>query len=155
MTVGIRTIKVNGVMYAFDRISGKRLWFTDEQLENQELVMEQFQDLPVMIGCHQYALMNGAAFVGTGMKIVALDKKTGKVLVKPREVPPNGQFYALTADPKTSTIEFIRQDYRLKFTPETKSPTGMSDQERRLAHCLLHRRRQYGAESRRFKCKER
>jgi outer membrane protein assembly factor BamB len=127
VTVGIRTIKVNGVMYAFDRITGKRLWYTDEQLENQELVLEQFQELPVMIGCHQYALLQNGAFVGTGMKVVALDKKTGKALVKPREVPPNLQFHALTADPKTSTIEFIRQDYRLKFTPDTKQPTGMLD----------------------------
>ena len=46
----LRTQKVNGPLYAFDRGTGKRLWcYGDGLLENQWLVLEQFADLPVII----------------------------------------------------------------------------------------------------------
>ena len=36
-TQAIRAVRVNGVMYAFDRATSRRLWHTDEQLEDQNI----------------------------------------------------------------------------------------------------------------------
>ncbi len=50
LTPGIRALRVNGHMYCFDRATQKRLWFTDEQFENQQIILDQFQDLPILLG---------------------------------------------------------------------------------------------------------
>jgi outer membrane protein assembly factor BamB len=123
LTPGIRTLRVNGTMYCFDRASKKRLWYTDEQMENQQIILDQFQDLPLIIGAHWYNQVNNGVFVGNGLRVIALDKATGRALFR-KEVAPNGPFHALNADPKTGTVELIRSDLRIKFAPEDNKPTG-------------------------------
>src|SRR5205085_1274477 len=74
---GIRQVKVNGAVYCFNKSTGKRLWYTDEQLENQMIIMEQFEDLPVLMAATVY--YNNNNFGGTyGIKVMAIEKETGK-----------------------------------------------------------------------------
>ena len=123
LTPGIRTLRVNGHMYCFDRATSKRLWRTDEQFENQQIILDQFQDLPLVIGAHWYNRINNGVFEGNGLRVAAIDKRTGMSLFR-KEVAPNGPFHALTADPKTGIIELIRSDLRIKFQPEDMKPQG-------------------------------
>lgn len=124
VTPGIRTLKVNGHMYCFDRATKKRLWYTDEQLENQQIILDQFQDLPILLGAHWYNQVNNGVFVGNGMKVVAIDKATGRTLFR-KELGQNATpFHALNADPKTGTVELIRSDLRIKFVPDDGKPSG-------------------------------
>jgi hypothetical protein len=112
----LRSQKVNGPIYAFDRGSGKRLWVYNEVLENQWLVLEQFADLPVIIAAapvmkenNQYQHM-----------VVVIEKERGKLLFD-KSVPYNGNFFQnLHVDQKNGTISMNRYDTRVLITPEEK-----------------------------------
>jgi outer membrane protein assembly factor BamB len=124
VTPGMRTLHVNGSIYCFDRATGKRLWFSEEQFENQQIILDQFQDLPIILGAHHYNRINNGVFEGNHFRVVALDKQTGRSLFR-KEVPPQGPFHALTADPKTGIIELIRADLRIKFSPDDKPTSAL------------------------------
>ena len=123
LTAGIRTMRVNGHMYCFDRTTRKRLWFTDEQLDNQQIILDQFQESPIILGAHWYNRVNNGVFEGNGLRVVALDKRTGSALFR-KEVAPNGPFHALNVDSKNGTVELIRADLRIKFVPDEGKPTS-------------------------------
>ncbi|MCE9533946.1 MAG: PQQ-binding-like beta-propeller repeat protein [Planctomycetes bacterium] len=123
LTPGIRTLRVNGHIYCFDRTTKKRLWVSEEQFENQQIILDQFQDLPIVIGAHWYNRINNGVFEGNGLRVVALDKRSGKALFR-KEVPPAGPFHALNTDPKTGTVELIRSDMRIRFTPDDGKPAS-------------------------------
>ncbi len=117
LTPGIRTLRVNGHMYCFDRATAKRLWFTEEQLENQQIVLDQFQDLPIVLGASSFNRINQGVFEGNGVRVIGLDKRSGNRLYD-KEISPSGAFHALMVDPRTGTVELIRNDVRIKFLPD-------------------------------------
>jgi outer membrane protein assembly factor BamB len=123
---GMRTVRVNGHMYCFDKASGKRLWFTDEQLENQTVILEQFHDLPVLLAATQFTKVNNGVFERNGVSVMAIEKATGRARYR-KEVGPNGQFHALVTDPKAGSIELWRHDLRIRFTPDDGKTTGAAD----------------------------
>ena len=124
VTPGMRTLHVNGTIYCFDRASKKRLWFTEEQFENQQIILDQFQDLPIVLGAHHYNRINNGVFEGNRFRVVAIDKQTGRSLFI-KELQQGVAFHALTADPKTGVIELIRSDLRIKFSPDEKPSSAL------------------------------
>jgi len=123
VTPGIRMLRVNGPIYCFDRATRKRLWFTEELFDNQQIVLDQFQDVPIVLGAHLHNRINNGIFEGNALKIVAIDKRTGVCLFK-KEVQQNQPFHALHVDPRAGTIEFIRGDMRVKFSPDDGKATS-------------------------------
>jgi outer membrane protein assembly factor BamB len=126
-TQAIRSIKVNGHMYAFDRASGKRLWYTDEQLEDQNIALEQFTDLPIILAAANYQKVNAnGAVEAPTMKFVALDKATGKLKYY-KSSPNQGQYYSIVTDPKTGTIDVLNYSgQRVRFVPDDGKSVGSS-----------------------------
>ena len=114
---GMRFMKVNGAMYCFDKATKKRLWYTDEQFENQAIILEQFQDLPIIIAAMQYTKFNNGQLESQGVRVVAIDKKTGNARFR-RDLSPNSQFYTLESDARTGVIQLWRPDLRIRFAPE-------------------------------------
>jgi outer membrane protein assembly factor BamB len=128
-TIAIRSVKVNGHMYAFERATGRRLWYTDEQLEDQNISMEQFADLPIILAANQYQKFaaNGN-FEGQFMKFVALDKATGKLKFYKQGVSQGQQYYSIISDPKTGTIEVLNYSgQRVRFVPDDGKTVGSKD----------------------------
>ena len=121
----IRSVKVNGPMYAFERASGKRLWYTDEQFEGQRISMEQFADLPIIIAATSYyKLAPNGAVESQNQRVIAVDKKTGKYLYY-KVSPITGQFYSVIADPKSGTIEVLNSSgHRVRSRRTTASRLG-------------------------------
>ncbi len=117
LTPVIRGLRVNGCMYCFDRNTQKRLWFTDEQLENQQIILDQFRDLPVVLGANVY---NGV-IDRNEVSVMAIDKRTGCCLYR-NKLTANAHFNALNADPRTGVVELIRADMRIKFTVDENKP---------------------------------
>ena len=127
-TQAIRSLRVNGTMYAFERATGKRLWYTDEQLEDQNIALEQFADLPVVFAANMYQKFaaNGN-FEGQFMKFVALDKATGKLKFAKQGVN-QGQYYSVLTDPKAGTVEILNYSgHRVRFAPDDGKPVGALD----------------------------
>jgi outer membrane protein assembly factor BamB len=127
-TQAIRSVRVNGAMYAFDRTNGKRLWFTDEQLDDQNISMEQFSELPIILAASQYQKFaaNGN-FEGQFLKFVALDKETGKLKFAKQGVG-QGQYHAIVTDPRAGTIEvFNYSNQKIRFAPDDGKSVGAAD----------------------------
>jgi outer membrane protein assembly factor BamB len=127
-TQAIRSIRVNGPMYAFDRKTGQRLWYTDEQMEDQNVALEQFADLPIIIAASMYQKFaaNGN-FEGQYMKFVALDKATGKLKYAKQGVN-QGQYYSIVSDPKAGTIEVLNYSgHRVRFAPDDGKTVGSAE----------------------------
>jgi outer membrane protein assembly factor BamB len=124
-TQAIRSVRVNGPMYAFDRKNGQRLWFTDEQMDDQNVSLEQFADLPIIIAASQYQKFaaNGN-FEGQFMKFLAIDKATGKLKYAKQGVS-QGQYYSIVTDPKAGTIEVLNYSgHRVRFSPDDGKTVG-------------------------------
>lgn len=110
----LRSQKVNGPLYAFDRATRKRLWYYGDVLEHQWLVLEQFAELPVIIASAPVMNENNAY---THM-VVVIEKERGR-LVMNKPVVYNGNFFMnLTVDPKNHTISMNRYDTRIVISPD-------------------------------------
>jgi outer membrane protein assembly factor BamB len=117
----LRTVPVNGPLYAFDRTTGRRLWSYGEGLfENQMLVLEQFSEMPVIIAAGPVQPMNGGAQT---YPVVVLEKARGRIVFE-RNVAFNHQFFHnLSVDPKNGTIDLNRPDsVRISIVPDDARP---------------------------------
>lgn len=112
----LRTHRVNGPMYCFDRGSGRRLWYVEGVLENQGIVLERFADLPVIIAAAPIMEKNMSVY-----KIVVIEKERGiQRFVK--SIPNNGNFFQnLTIDLKNGTVDLHRYDMRIHISAEDDS----------------------------------
>ncbi len=113
----LRSQKVNGPIYAFDRATGKRLWVYADVLENQWLVLQQFADLPVLIAAAPMSRTNPQGQTVQGYAVVVIEKERGR-LVLDKMVPHNGFYQGLTVDHKNGTITMNRFDSRVVIKPD-------------------------------------
>ncbi len=117
----VRSQKVNGPLYAFDRGSGKRLWFFEGLFENQQLVLEHFMELPVLIASSA-PIMN-ANGSGYNHSVVVIEKERGRLILEKSVVYNGNMFMNLVIDAKNGTISMNRYDTRILITPdEPKKP---------------------------------
>lgn len=119
---------VNGVGYAFDRGSGKRLWYMETEFQNQRLIVERFDDLPCLLVANPMYMNdpNAPNFGGgrnpnggTVHKIAAIDKANGAVR-EMKDLPYNGNWLqGLYQDEKTGAWEFggVNNQQRITVTP--------------------------------------
>ena len=112
----IRSYAINGPLYAFDRASGKRLWyFGDGLLENQMLILEQFADLPVIIVAGPMTNQQVRQVV---YPVVVIEKARGRIVLD-RSVSYNGQFFqTLTVNMKNGTVDMNRFDTSIRISPD-------------------------------------
>jgi len=113
---------VNGACYAFDRTTGKRLWYTDGQFLRQQLCLERFEDMPCLVASNPaYVDPDGKqAAINNGQythQVLAVDKRTGLLKVY-KNNQSQGPFQALVHDGKTGGFEFWNYNLRLKISAE-------------------------------------
>ena len=110
----MRSLIVNGPIYAFERTTGKRLWYNEDALENQWLILERFADLPVIIAAAPSTDKNGNQ---TSYKAVVIEKDQGALRLN-KGLPYNGNFFqSLTVDLKNGEINLHRYDVKVKISP--------------------------------------
>jgi hypothetical protein len=110
----VRNIPVNGVAYAFNRTTGKRLWFTESLFENQVLFLERFEDLPALVAA---AGKTNPKTGGRSYMIAVLDKQLGKLRYYDGH-QESSHFMAVHTDPRTRSVEFWRFDLRVRISPD-------------------------------------
>jgi hypothetical protein len=114
----IRTHKVNGPLYAFDRATGKRLWHYGHGLfENQLLVLEQFSDMPVIIATSPMFHRNRQGQAPYSTPVVVIEKERGRLLFD-KATPNNNVFQNLSVNYKNGTIDLNRYDLRIAISPD-------------------------------------
>jgi outer membrane protein assembly factor BamB len=117
----IRTRRVDGSMYCFDRNTHKRLWFTDEQFDNQQIILDHFRDLPIILAANFRRRINNGVIEENAGNVMAIDKRTGCCLYTSKMMPNVG-FNALEVDPRKGVLELVRRDIRIKFTADETKP---------------------------------
>jgi outer membrane protein assembly factor BamB len=117
----IRTHKVNGPLYAFDRSTGKRLWHYGNGLfENQMLILEQFAELPVIMAASPIRNPNNQY----SYQVVVLEKARGRLILE-RPVLYNGNFFQnMNVNLKNGTIDLNRYDLRIYISPDDSGKTN-------------------------------
>jgi outer membrane protein assembly factor BamB len=107
---GIRSLSVNGPLYALSRATGKLEWVCDF-VPHQMLLLEQVEDLPILLFTAQYSkTANGLD--RSMVKVTGVDKRTGK-LIYDKEFTQSTPFHALKIDPQAGLIELVRQDLKI------------------------------------------
>lgn len=119
-TNSIRTHPINGPIYAFDRLSGKRLWSYGDGmglLENQMLILEQFSELPVIMIAGPMQNQNRQLTY----PVVILEKARGRIIFD-RPIQYNGNFFHnLHVDSKNGIIQLNRFDMRIQISPDDQA----------------------------------
>jgi outer membrane protein assembly factor BamB len=121
----MRAVPVNGMLYVYDRATGKLRWDSDGKIDHQLLLLEQFNDLPVVILTAQYQKANaqGGNPANRWMGILAFDKQTGKAVLD-KEEPTNGiQFFQLAADIERKSIELVSVELKFRLVQEGEAST--------------------------------
>lgn len=116
----ISSQKVNGVMYAFNKSTGKMLWHTlDEVLEDQQIILNHFGTLPIILAAAHQQKQNPQGFVEQQTaRVIAIDKETGAFRYA-KSSNYQGQYHSLTIDPKTGIVELQNTaNYRVRFAPD-------------------------------------
>jgi outer membrane protein assembly factor BamB len=122
---GMRSLRINGPLYALSRTSGKLEWVCDF-LPHQALLLEQVQDLPILLFTTQYNKtgVNGS-MERQAVRVTGVDKRTGKLLYD-KEFAPSNQFQSLRTDPQAGLIELVRPDLKIAFRVENNQ-AAMAD----------------------------
>jgi outer membrane protein assembly factor BamB len=115
-TANIRYKTVNGPIICFDRKTSELKWFTRGQFENQKLIMDRFQEMPVLLAASDF---HDGQTGTAGCEIMAIDKASGKVKYFDKKLASNGPFQSLELDPKTGNFELKRYDTRIIISSST------------------------------------
>ncbi len=123
----IRFTEVNGVIRAFDRETGGLNWVTNAPIEEQILLLDSFEESPVLLmTAIQIRQPPAGPGVPGGNQVQvsctrSIDKRTGKVLYRKELNDANNapdQFYLLQVDARTGTVDLVNANMRLRHVIE-------------------------------------
>jgi hypothetical protein len=100
--LGMRSVSVNGYLYAFERGSGDVYWFTSAK--NQFLILDQFSDLPVVF---LTARSHGLREWVPKVSVVIVEKQGGRTVFDLKDLKREKPFYAVRIHPESGTIDFV------------------------------------------------
>jgi outer membrane protein assembly factor BamB/tetratricopeptide (TPR) repeat protein len=135
--LGMRTVPLNGYLHAFDRKSGNLVWDYSSREMPQYILLEQFDDLPLVFLTARSLDGNAAVQAGVpGMivrgrvmpgnmapevKILSIHKGTGKVVcnekLSARSATP---FFGVRVDLRANTVELLSQQWKIIHYPLTE-----------------------------------
>jgi hypothetical protein len=119
---GLRSIPVNGSVYAFDRANSKLKWVISD-LQSQQLVLEQWKELPVLLFTSRYQRRDRGGFSPQTVGLECYEKSSGKTKFRQPSLGQHIQnFYALVNDIRGGKIELIGTNYKLTCTLDEKTP---------------------------------
>jgi tetratricopeptide (TPR) repeat protein len=129
---GMREVPVNGYLHAFSRRDGS--YWNSHIDEPLHLLLEQFQDLPlVLLTARPFdqnaalGLPPGVRIRGGGMtgnpreiRVLSIHKGTGKVVCN-EKLPANNttNFFAVRIDPRANTVELLSEQWRIIHYPNS------------------------------------
>jgi hypothetical protein len=114
---GLRSVPVNGMVYSFDRKTGKLKYHNPVQ--NQHMVLSMFDELPVLIFTSRYQQWVGNPPARSAMQVcrgLAFEKHTGKRCWENDHVPINMYFHGLSMDHRTGKVELTGANLKVTMT---------------------------------------
>jgi outer membrane protein assembly factor BamB len=121
---GIRTLSVNGPLYALNRGTGKLEWVCDF-VPHQMLLLEQVRDLPVLLFASQYN-KSANGYAQSKARVTGVDKRTGK-LIYDKEFGSQWSFHTLRIDARAGLIELVRQDMTIRLRADGGQQAALAE----------------------------
>jgi hypothetical protein len=120
---GLRSIPVNGMVYSFSRKTGKYVWYVP--IKNEQMVLSQFEDLPMVLFAAQYQEWFGAGVARTVRQVAtgtAIAKHNGMMWWGggDERLSYNVPFYVLEIDHRTGKVEFTCYNKKVILTSRPK-----------------------------------
>ncbi|OAI48364.1 hypothetical protein AYO44_07255 [Planctomycetaceae bacterium SCGC AG-212-F19] len=119
---GMRCVGVNGTIYGLRR-DGTVLWHNP--VAKQMLVMEQFADLPILLftaRSNDWLLQGGNRINQHVVKVLTIQKQTGKRLFDKQINANINNFHTIVADAQAGTIDLI--SFNMKIRHALDKPEG-------------------------------
>ncbi len=111
ISVNVPSIPVNGMLYVFDRQTGKRLW--NQEFQNQHLVLNEQNSLPVALLVARNHKRTGNRSTSI-IHLQAVDQQTGKSLLN-WEAPIESNIRSLDVDYRQKMIEILTFNVRIRL----------------------------------------
>jgi PQQ-like domain/PQQ enzyme repeat len=116
----------NGLVYAFDRATGKPLWPVPALVEGYHAVLNQGVDLPLIV-LMKWSQSGGMAETGEGRSsILCLDRRTGRALHQKELTQPQANFFNCelsgNRERNTVTLAMPTESLTLRFTNDPVPP---------------------------------
>lgn len=121
---GLKGLGANGMIYSFDGKTGELNWYNN--VENQVLLLDEFERIPVVILTSRYRQWQGGMRVAQENLTVmqSYDKKTGKLLFTrvDRNQGQIQQFHSVKLDARAGRIDLLT--YNLAWTHRLDTAPG-------------------------------
>ncbi|MGE3804500.1 MAG: PQQ-binding-like beta-propeller repeat protein [Gemmataceae bacterium] len=113
---GMNALSLNGALYGFARHNEKSFWRSAADIKNTMIVIDHFEDLPVILcTARYYEWDQGGRRRTTVVSTRAFEKRTGKLKLDDRSNTVS-QFYTLNVDPLTPHVELVGNNARVDLT---------------------------------------
>jgi len=115
---------VDGLVIAWDRQTGRMLWRTS--VEEQNLVLDRFAESPLLVFLsREWKQVAQASY--TKLRLLVLDKVTGRVRLTSESPSLFGGFHGLKVLPGTTGVELTSYNMRLRLTPQGQAADAASE----------------------------
>ncbi len=78
---------VNGLVYAFDRTTGKAIWPAPAVVRNRGIVLSQPRDIPLLVFAERKTVRDAATGGGSQLRLLCLDQETGQTVYRNDTLP--------------------------------------------------------------------
>jgi hypothetical protein len=119
--LGMRTVPVNGMIYAFERDKGGVAWYVPAK--EQMLVLDQFRELPIVFLTSRrqdfQAIRRGGGGQSSMVSAMSIEKRSGRVLFATDQNLTNGaHFWGVRVDTRASTVDCLSSNLRITHYPD-------------------------------------
>ncbi len=108
------SVRAHGTLYAWNRADGKLAWKQD--VKHQNLVVDRFRSLPVMLFVSRSWKPKGNMNIGT-LSIQAIHKQSGKVLHDSTTPSMYSGFHSIQVNASEPSIELKSYNLRMRLVP--------------------------------------
>ncbi len=121
----LASIRMNGTIYCWNR-KGHQFAWPPLEIKHQNLVIDRFSTLPVLLCVSRSWKPRGPANIGIGtLNLTAIHKQTGKMLIN-AEIPSSySGFHAVGINPGEPSIDLKSYNMRLRLAP-TDGPVAVA-----------------------------
>ncbi|WP_397571532.1 PQQ-binding-like beta-propeller repeat protein [Schlesneria sp. T3-172] len=128
----LASIRMNGTLYCWNRKSNAFMWPPCE-VKNQNLVVDRFSTLPVILCVSRSWKQRGRINIGTGtLNITAIHKQTGQKLIDSEIPSAFSGFHAISFNVDEPSIDLKSYNMRMRLVP-TDGPVAAAPETKPAA----------------------
>ena len=123
----LASIRMNGTIYCWNR-TGRQFAWPPVELKHQNLVVDRFSTIPVLLCVSRSWKPRGRVNLGIGtLNIAAVHKQTGKILINAEIPSAYSGFQAVGLNPDEPSIDLKSYNMRMRLVPANGPVAAASD----------------------------